>query len=658
MRKIFISTLLLLTLTLAAAAQGGAANLRHGTLADRPATCQTSRGEVYYQTDAGGEGVGTYDCPNNAWRKVTSDLASQGTLAARPAAAPANKSRFYFATDADGGTLYFSTGSAWVKAGLGLNEGGGVTDHGALTGLGDDDHPNYQLRAEKNQPNGYAGLDGSGLLPDIRLPASITRDSEVTASVTAHEAASDPHTQYLTVTRGDARYYTRTQLDTLFSGKANTAHTHAVSDTTGLQAALDAKAAASDLTAETSARAAADTTLQANVDAEAAARASAISAASSADRERPNHTGTQSADTLTDGTTNKAFTASERTKLAGVAPGATANSPDATLLARANHTGTQALATISDAGTAAALNAPASGNAAAGEVVKGSDTRLTDSRAPTVHASTHATAGSDPVTLAQSQVTNLTADLAGKAASSHTHVESDVTGLVSDLAAKQAADSDLDAVAGLSSTGLVARTATGAAAARTIGAGSSKVTVTNGNGVSGNPTVDLGTVTASDVGLGSVVNVVQERVLFVASSGGNVGTGETDLATYTLPAGTFSADGKVLRITAWGTYAATANNKTVRVYFGGTNLAPGSGTVTINNGRWYADCRVIRTGASAQEGFSRNSHTAGTNESGNRLDMTTPAENTANAITIRVTGQSNTASSDVLLRGFIVEILN
>lgn len=36
-------------------------------------------------------------------------------------------------------------------------------------------------------------------------------------------------------------------------------------------------------------------------------------------------------------------------------------------------------------GTAAVLNAPASGNAGAGEVVKGSDTRLTDSRTPTAH---------------------------------------------------------------------------------------------------------------------------------------------------------------------------------------------------------------------------------------------------------------------------------
>lgn len=77
---------------------------------------------------------------------------------------------------------------------------------------------------------------------------------------------------------------------------------------------------------------------------------------------RGNHTGTQSADTITDGTTNKAFLASERTKLAGVATGATANSSDATLLNRANHTGTQAQSTIvnlvTDLGAKAPLDKP------------------------------------------------------------------------------------------------------------------------------------------------------------------------------------------------------------------------------------------------------------------------------------------------------------
>lgn len=63
---------------------------------------------------------------------------------------------------------------------------------------------------------------------------------------------------------------------------------------------------------------------------------------------RANHTGTQSADTIVDGSTNKAYTATEKAKLAGVATGATANDTDANLKARANHTGTQTSSTISD----------------------------------------------------------------------------------------------------------------------------------------------------------------------------------------------------------------------------------------------------------------------------------------------------------------------
>lgn len=55
----------------------------------------------------------------------------------------------------------------------------------------------------------------------------------------------------------------------------------------------------------------------------------------------------------------------------------------------------------------------------------------------------------------------------------------------------QAYDADLDGYAALSSTGLVARTGAGTAATRTLTAGSGQLTVTNGDGVSGNPTVDL-----------------------------------------------------------------------------------------------------------------------------------------------------------------------
>jgi hypothetical protein len=55
----------------------------------------------------------------------------------------------------------------------------------------------------------------------------------------------------------------------------------------------------------------------------------------------------------------------------------------------------------------------------------------------------------------------------------------------------QAWDADLDGYAALSATGLVARTGAGTVAARTVTAGSGQVTVTDGNGVAGNPTIDL-----------------------------------------------------------------------------------------------------------------------------------------------------------------------
>lgn len=53
---------------------------------------------------------------------------------------------------------------------------------------------------------------------------------------------------------------------------------------------------------------------------------------------------------------------------------------------------------------------------------------------------------------------------------------------------KQPLDSDLTAIAGVSSNGLITRTGSGTAEARTI-TGSGAVTVTNGDGVSGNPSV-------------------------------------------------------------------------------------------------------------------------------------------------------------------------
>lgn len=52
---------------------------------------------------------------------------------------------------------------------------------------------------------------------------------------------------------------------------------------------------------------------------------------------------------------------------------------------------------------------------AANTFCQGNDSRLADSRTPTAHAASHGSGGADALTLAQSQITNLTTDLAAKA---------------------------------------------------------------------------------------------------------------------------------------------------------------------------------------------------------------------------------------------------
>lgn len=68
---------------------------------------------------------------------ITIPGAVPGLLASRPAAAAANEGMVWYATDVD--LFYISDGSTWTTA---------VLDHGtALTGLSDDDHPQYAQKA-------------------------------------------------------------------------------------------------------------------------------------------------------------------------------------------------------------------------------------------------------------------------------------------------------------------------------------------------------------------------------------------------------------------------------------------------------------------------------------------------------------------------------
>ena len=95
-----------------------------------------------------------------------------------------------------------------------------------------DDHAQYQKESEKDQNDGYAGLDSSGVVPDTRIAATIARDTEVTAAITTHSAAPDPH--------GDRAFTTAA----VATHELDTTNVHGIADTTLIWEAGDIKASA------------------------------------------------------------------------------------------------------------------------------------------------------------------------------------------------------------------------------------------------------------------------------------------------------------------------------------------------------------------------------------------------------------------------------
>lgn len=131
----------------------------------------------------------------------------------------------------------------------------------------------------------------------------------------------------------------------------------------------------------------------------------------------------------------------------------------------------------------------------------------------------------------------------------------------------------------------------------------------------------------------------------------NVSTTETDLMSYTLPANALSADGKGVRVTAFGTSAANGNTKTARLYFGATLVA--TQVFTSSASSWHIVADIVRTGAATQTAgaYIITALFVGT------TFTTAPTETLSGAVVIKATGQSGTGSSDVTQTGMLVEAL-
>lgn len=126
---------------------------------------------------------------------------------------------------------------------------------------------------------------------------------------------------------------------------------------------------------------------------------------------------------------------------------------------------------------------------------------------------------------------------------------------------------------------------------------------------------------------------------------GNVGTGEDNLISYTVPAATLATNGDHLEFEAAGTFAATANDKRIKVKFGAATILDTGVLAITAAGDWQLRGKIIRTGAATQKCVVAFTST----DAALRVwpDYATAAETLSGTVVLKLTGEA-TANNDVV----------
>ncbi len=130
-------------------------------------------------------------------------------------------------------------------------------------------------------------------------------------------------------------------------------------------------------------------------------------------------------------------------------------------------------------------------------------------------------------------------------------------------------------------------------------------------------------------------------------------TTEEDLVSYSMPANTIANNGEVVYIKAYGTTAATANAKTLKLYVGATAQSQNSTTGSPNNLNWICEAWFIRNGAgpTGQKGWVKWTFDGVAAE----VDTFSDSENYSAIMEIKITGTNGTAAAnDIVFEGWTI----
>lgn len=139
---------------------------------------------------------------------------------------------------------------------------------------------------------------------------------------------------------------------------------------------------------------------------------------------------------------------------------------------------------------------------------------------------------------------------------------------------------------------------------------------------------------------------------------GNVGAGEDDLHSISLPASTLNADGRTLRITMYGSTSGSADSKTLKIYFGATIILTASLT-TSQISRWRFEGMVIRNSSGSQKvsGTLWQTDNSGGGTVITEVENATLSETDTSAITVKATGEA-TSNNDILQAVTVLKLEN